>query len=116
MNSGEGYDLSGDKATAVGSYTATATLKSGYIWNDNTTTEKSINWSIAKAVGPAAPTGLTVVAPSSIGGTDGKISGTSTDMEYADNSSFTDAKNCTGTEITGLSAGTYYVRVKATPT
>ncbi len=71
---------------------------------------------IAKAVGPAAPTGLTAVAPSSIGGTDGKISGTSTDMEYADNSSFTDAKNCTGTEITGLSAGTYYVRVKATPT
>lgn len=37
-------------------------------------------------------------------------------MEYDTSSSFSSPTDCTGTEITGLSAGTYYVRVKETAT
>ena len=113
---GTGYTVANSKATAVGSYTATATLTSttNYKWSDNTTAAKSIAWSIAKADGPAAPTGLTGVAPTTDGGSDGKITGVTTEMEYsADGSSYT---ACSGTEITGLSAGTYYVRYQETAT
>ncbi|MEA4890354.1 MAG: putative Ig domain-containing protein [Clostridiaceae bacterium] len=59
-----------------------------------------------------APTGLTGEAPSAYGASDGKIIGTTTDMEYklpAD-SIYTAAA---GTEITGLTAGTYDVRFAA---
>jgi uncharacterized repeat protein (TIGR02543 family) len=37
-------------------------------------------------------------------------------MEYAADTAFTSPTDCSGTETTGLSAGTYYVRVKATTT
>ena len=51
LASGEGYELSGTaKAVDAGSYTATATLKSGYVWSDDTTEAITFNWSIAKAV------------------------------------------------------------------
>ncbi len=56
------------------------------------------------------------MAPTGANGTDGKITGTTALMEYANNTGFTGAVSCTGTEITGLTAGTYYVRVKATAT
>jgi len=72
--------------------------------------------SIAKADGPLAPTGLNGVKPTTLGGSDGKITGTTALMEYDDNSGFTSSTDCTDTETTGLSAGTYYVRVKATAT
>ena len=50
LTSGEGYELSGTaKAVDAGSYTATATLKSGYAWSDDTTEAITFNWSIAKA-------------------------------------------------------------------
>ena len=39
------------EATNAGSYNATATPKSGYQWNDGTTTAKTIAWTIAKAAG-----------------------------------------------------------------
>ncbi|WP_148228152.1 S-layer homology domain-containing protein [Syntrophobotulus glycolicus] len=117
VSAGTGYTLGGTfEATAVGDYTATATPQSGYAWNDSTTTATNISWSIAKADGPAAPTGLSGVATSSAGGTDGKITGTSAAMEYADNTGFTNAQDCTATETTSLSEGTYYVRVKTTAT
>ena len=45
---GTGYTLSGTyAATDAGDYTATATLEEGYIWSDETTAPKEINWSIA---------------------------------------------------------------------
>jgi hypothetical protein len=45
---GEGYTLTGTAvATNAGDYTATATLEDGYIWSDETTAAKVINWSIA---------------------------------------------------------------------
>ncbi|MBO7207946.1 MAG: tyrosine-protein phosphatase [Kiritimatiellae bacterium] len=50
LASGEGYELSGTtQAVDAGSYTATATLKSGYAWSDDTTEAITFNWSIAKA-------------------------------------------------------------------
>jgi len=50
VDAGEGYTLSGTKsATNAGSYAATASLKSGYVWNDGTTGAKKISWKIDKA-------------------------------------------------------------------
>ena len=62
------------------------------------------------------PTGLTGVAPSADGAKDGKITGTTADMEYSTDTLFTSPKPCTDTETTGLAEGTYYVRYKATTT
>ena len=114
--SGEGYSVANGAATAVGSYTATTTLTSttNYRWSDGSTGTKSIAWSIGKADGPAAPTNLAGVAPTTDGGSDGKITGVTTAMEYS--ASGTAYTPCSGTEITGLTAGTYYVRVAATAT
>ena len=114
---GTGYTLSGThKAAGVGEYTATATLESGYQWTGGSQTPKSISWSIARADGPAAPTGLRGVAPTAAGSPDGKITGTTAAMEYASNTAFTGAQTCGAPETTGLAAGTYYVRVKETGT
>jgi uncharacterized repeat protein (TIGR02543 family) len=96
-----------DSSAVAASQTLTIT------YDGKTTT---YNISIAKADGPAAPTGLVGVKPTTAGGSDGKITGTTNLMEYADNSSFSSPTACTGTEITGLSAGTYYVRIKETAT
>lgn len=59
-----------------------------------------------------APTGLTGVAPTSVANNDGKITGTSRDMEYK-LSSASDWTAVIGNEITGLAAGTYNVRYEA---
>ena len=116
VEEGAGYTLTGHKGTAVGSYTAVAALKSGYVWSDGTTTSKDIPWSIAKADGPAAPIGLSAVPPTSAGGSDGKILGVTAAMEYATRADFSDAKNCTSTEITNLTPGAYFVRLYGTQT
>ena len=65
-------------------------------------------WSIGKAT-QEAPTGLIGVAPTTVGGSDGKISGVTDKMEYrmAGERSYT---ACSGTEIDNLSAGNYFVR------
>ncbi len=57
---GEGYTITGNTATDAGTYTATATLAEGYVWDDGTTEPKTIEWSIGKKVidAPAAATGL----------------------------------------------------------
>lgn len=62
------------------------------------------------------PTGLTGVAPSVDGATDGKITGTTVGMEYSTDKEFTSPKPCGDGETAGLAEGTYYVRYKATPT
>ncbi len=118
VSDGADYTVTDGKATDVGSYTATAALKdkANTKWSNSSTDDQSILWSIAKADGPAAPTGLTGTAPTTDGGSDGKISGVDSTMEYSDNSGFTSKTECSGTEITGLAAGTYYVRVKETGT
>ncbi len=66
---GTGYTLSGNTATAAGSYTATATLDANYVWADESTVTKTIKWSIAPA-----PLTVTVTAVSkTYGQTDPKL-------------------------------------------
>ena len=185
---GTGYTLSGHKATNAGSYTATASLKSGYKWADGTTTAKTVSWKIdkktvtptvevsgtykytGKAIIPTVtvkdgtkvipateynvkvtdntnagtakvtvtnkdggnyvietkeasftigkgtqnkPSGLNGVSPAAVGESTGKITGVSDKMEYR-KAGETTWRDCTGTEITGLAAGDYEIRMKAT--
>lgn len=69
---------------------------------------------VEKAANPDKPTGLTAVDGTGV--KDGKITGVTSAMEYADNANFAGAKSCTGSEITGLAGGEYYVRYKETAT
>ncbi|UZQ50257.1 immunoglobulin-like domain-containing protein [Clostridium kluyveri] len=62
---------------------------------------------------PAAPTGLMGVGTSIIGQSDGKITGTTTVMEYKLETALeSEYKTCGDTETTGLAAGRYDVRIK----
>ena len=112
VEAGEGYTLSGTvKATDAGDYTATAALETDYKWNDGTTADKTISWSIDRAA-QGAPSGLAGVASTTAGGSDGKITGTTADMEYSTAAAFASKFDCADTETTDLEAGTYYVRYK----
>ena len=100
-------DISGNTATDAGDYTVRVTSKTGK-WVDGSTDAVTAAWSIGKAT-QEAPNGLTGVAPTTEGGSDGKITGVDATMEYrmAGESSYT---ACSGTEIENLSAGNYFVR------
>ena len=63
---------------------------------------------------PAAPGGLTGVAPSTWEAVDGKISGTKATMEWATSPDSETWTPCTEGTTTVGGQGTYYVRVKAT--
>ncbi|MFC5701589.1 S-layer homology domain-containing protein, partial [Cohnella faecalis] len=94
----------------VASYLGTtiAIVKKG----NGTTTVDSEAQDLFVPARPATPTSVGV-NPTIIGGT-GKITGVTVTMEYkASAGAWTDV---TGTEIDGLAAGTYYIRVKATAT
>ncbi len=73
---------------------------------------------IGKAFGPNPPSGVSAVNCSSKGAKDGKITGVSDKMEYAvqTNGNPGTFKSISGTSVTGLAAGTYYVRYKTTST
>ena len=92
-----------------GTVTITATTEDGEHMKEFTVT-------VSKKDGPAAPTGIKGVAPTREGGSDGKLVGVNPTLEYSTNKDFTDAKDCTGNEVTGLPCGIYYVRVKETDT
>ncbi len=94
---------------------ATLTVEDNEIGNYNITTPVVVNFEIVKGT-KTPPTGLTGIAPSADGLADGKITGTTADMEYSTDTEFTSPIPCTDTETTGLAEGTYYVRYKATPT
>ena len=100
-------DISGNTATDAGDYTVSVTSQTGK-WADGSTGAVTAAWSIGKAT-QEAPNGLIGVAPTTEGGSDGKISGVTDKMEYrmADGSIYT---ACSGTEIENLSAGNYFVR------
>ena len=107
-----GYDsttmnITGNTGTDAGDYTVRVTSNTGK-WADGSTDAVNAAWSIGKAT-QEAPIGLNGVAPSTEGGSDGKISGVTDKMEYrmADESIYT---ACSGTEIENLSAGNYFVR------
>ena len=100
-------DIAGNTATDAGDYTVRVTSKTGK-WVDGSTDAVTAAWSIGKAT-QEAPNGLIGVAPTTEGGSDGKITGVTDKMEYrmAGESSYT---ACSGTEIENLSAGNYFVR------
>ena len=100
-------DITGNTGTDAGDYTVRVTSKTGK-WADGSTETVTAAWSIGKAT-QEAPNGLAGVAPTTVGGSDGKISGVTDKMEYrmATDSGYT---ACPDGEITGLSAGTYFVR------
>ncbi len=79
-------------------------------WTDGTRDAKSSVWKITKA-DQNAPSGLSAIKPSSTGAADGKITGVNETMEYCKSGDST-WNSCTGTEITGLTAGDYDVRLK----
>ena len=110
----EGYTVTGNKATDVGTYTATFKLNPGYAWGSGASygfSDWTATWEIEKG-NREAPTGLSAVSTSGVGASDGKITGVTEEMEYATEWSF--FMPITGTEITGLSAGTYEVRYAET--
>ena len=100
-------DITGNTGTDAGDYTVSVTSKTGK-WVDGSTDAVTAAWSIGKAT-REAPDGLIGVAPTTVGGSDGKISGVTDKMEYrmASERSYT---ACSGTEIDNLSAGNYFVR------
>ena len=95
--------------------TATLTVKDNGIGNYNITNPVTVNFEIVKDT-KTPPMGLKGIAPSADGGSDGKITGTTADMEYSADTAFTSPKPCTDGETTGLAEGTYYVRYKETGT
>ena len=99
-----------NNATDVGTYEVTIVPFDGKTWEDGSTTPKTIGWEITKA-SQNAPTGLVGEKTITAGGSDGKITGVTEQMEYR-KSGADSYTACTGTEITGLSAGTYEVRYK----
>ena len=106
-----GYDpttmnITGNTATDAGDYTVSVTSKTK--WADGSTDAVTAAWSIGKAT-QEAPDGLIGVAPTTVGGSDGKITGVTDKMEYRMEAegSYTP---CSGTEIENLSAGNYFVR------
>ena len=99
------------RATNAGEYTVYISPAVGKQWLDGTTIAKQFTWTIAKAA-QSAPTGLEAIRPSAPDESDGKITGVTSAMEYR--SADGDWSICPNDEITGLTAGSYYVRYKET--
>ena len=95
--------------------TATLVVKDNGIGNYNITNPVTVNFEIVKGT-KTPPSGLKGIAPSADGATDGKITGTTAEMEYSADTAFTSPKPCADGETTGLAEGTYYVRYKETST
>ena len=95
--------------------TATLEVKDNGIGNYNITNTVTVDFEIIKGT-KTPPTGLKGIAPSADGAKDGKIKGTTTDMEYSTDATFATAHDCENGETAGLAEGTYYVRYKETGT
>ena len=114
VSAGTGYTLGGTyKATDVGTtnYAATATLETGYKWNDGSTGVKTINWNIGKRT-PTA-TDFTFTAP-----TDLTYDGNDKTASVTLKSPFTNSGAITPTYMKGSSVvtdtknvGTYTVKI-----
>ena len=107
------YSVSYERNKEIGTATMTVSDKDG--GNYQITAPVSKTFKIVQGT-KTPPSGLKGIAPSDEGATDGKITGTTADMEYSTDTEFTSPKPCTDTETTGLAEGTYYVRYKATTT
>lgn len=110
------YVLSNDSvaaATNAGDYTATVKPADGFTWEGGGNDAKTISWTIAQAANLTLPAGLSADAPSTYGKSDGRITGTTAEMEYSTDEDFTSPSACAADETAGLAAGDYYVRYKA---
>lgn len=107
------YSVSYEHNKEIGTATMTVSDKDG--GNYQITAPVSKTFEIVKGT-KTPPSGLKGVAPSADGAKDGKITGTTADMEYSTDTAFTSPKPCTDTETIGLAEGTYYVRFTATAT
>ena len=107
------YSVSYEHSKEIGTATMTVSDKDG--GNYQITTPVSKTFEIVKGT-KTPPTGLKGIAPSADGAKDGKISGTTADMEYSTDTTFATAYDCANGETAGLVEGTYYVRFKATAT
>lgn len=107
------YSVSYEHNKEIGTATMTVSDKDG--GNYQITAPVSKTFKIVKGT-KTPPSGLKGIAPSEEGATDGKITGTTVDMEYSTDTAFTSPTPCTDGETTGLAEGTYYVRYKATAT
>jgi len=105
---GSSYTLTAADIGAAITVTVTSSVETGSVTSAATA-------AVEKADGPAAPV-VTPVAPSVAGGSDGAITGTTNEMEYAAAADFSDAAAISGSSVTGLTAGTYYVRFAETAT
>ncbi len=100
-------ELSSDgKPVGAGKYSVTVTGKGAY---KGSFTKDFV---IAKAE-QSAPI-LIGYGPTTDGGSDGKITRTTKDMEYDVDSLFTNPIDCADGETTGLTEGVYFVRIKET--
>ena len=107
------YSVSYEHNKEIGTATMTVSDKDG--GNYQITAPVSKTFEIVKGT-KNAPEGLKGVAPSADGAKDGKITGTTADMEYSTDTTFATAYDCANGETAGLVEGTYYVRYKATTT
>ena len=108
---GAAVTVTGPNAIAAGWFGKTVSIvKKG----NGTTTTDSDPQNLAIPARPARPSGVSGVNVSVTGLNDGEIIGVTSAMEYsADHTTWT---ACPNGDLTGLAAGTYYVRFKATAT
>ena len=108
----EDYTIVAGITTAIdaGTYGISVIPAGDKTWRDGTKGAKTSTWEIKKA-NQNKPSALFAIKPSSLGAADGKIAGVSEAMEYC-KSGDDSWISCTGTEIIGLIAGEYDVRLK----
>ena len=108
----EDYTIVAGITTAIdaGTYEISVIPAGDKTWRDGTKGAKTPTWEIKKA-NQDKPSALFAIKPSSLGAADGKIVGVSEAMEYC-KSGDDSWISCTGTEIIGLIAGEYDVRLK----
>ncbi|MCR5105244.1 MAG: leucine-rich repeat domain-containing protein [Eubacterium sp.] len=102
--------------TDAGNYSTTFVLKDGFRWENETTDNVTVEWSIKKAE-QATPTGITANDESEYNKNDGTISGLTDKMEYAKESADGEELNYNPVSglssegiLSGLAPGKYYIR------
>ena len=113
VDGGTWVDITGDNMSITNVTTTNGVQVKKPATDSNTKLDSDVQTiTVTKAT---TPTGVTAVGCTSSSNNDGKLENVTNLMEYqkSGDSAWTD---CGGTEVTGLTNGTYYVRVKATGT
>ena len=114
VNAGTGYTLGGTyEATNVGTtdYTATATLKTGYKWDDGSTGDKTITWNIGKRTPTVADFTFTAPADLTYDGNN-KIASVTLNSPFTKSGAITVKYEKSGTAVTETKdVGTYTVKI-----